>query len=265
MKKFEEYCNPRSYTTFERYTFFTYRQEEGQSFTSFVTELSKRSGACEFDTMKDWLIKDMIICGVSDNGLRERMLRELNINLKKAIELGQASEQTKLHAQKPTEDMEKKAYKVHKQKREKNREKPKSYTLESDNLIKNCKFCAGRYLREKCSAYGQKCDKCHCKNYFARCCKQKVEQVDDSHDCSYESSSESDFLLKSIAVTEPDIVSELEESLKVDTINRDISLGHWSVTLNTGSQDIPFKIYPGAQVNVLPKNLYNKLNPRPRI
>ncbi len=39
----------------------------------------------------------MIICGISDNALRERMLREPNINLQKAVELGQASEQTKLH------------------------------------------------------------------------------------------------------------------------------------------------------------------------
>ena len=94
LKKFEEYCNPRSNTTFERHKFFTHRQEEGQTFTSFVTELKKRSAACEFDTLKDSLIKDMIICGISDNALRERMLREPNINLQKAVELGQASEQT---------------------------------------------------------------------------------------------------------------------------------------------------------------------------
>jgi hypothetical protein len=49
----------------------------------------------------------MIICGVSDNSLRERILREPNTNLQKAIELGQASEQTKLHAQQLTEDTEK--------------------------------------------------------------------------------------------------------------------------------------------------------------
>ena len=161
--------------------------------------------------------------------------------------------------------MEKKVYKVHKQKREKNREKSKSYTPESDNLIKNCKFCAGRHLRRKCPAYGQKCNKFERKIHFARCCKQKVEQVDDSHDFSYEFSSESDFLLESIAVTESGIVPELEETLKVDTINRDISSRHWSVTLNTGSQDILFKIDTGAQVNVLSKTLYNKLNPRPPI
>ena len=29
LKKFEEYCNPRGNTTFERHKFFTYRQKKG--------------------------------------------------------------------------------------------------------------------------------------------------------------------------------------------------------------------------------------------
>ena len=74
VKKFEEYCNPCSITTFVRHKFFTYHEDEGQSFTSFATKLKKHSGACELDTLKDSLIKDMIICGVSDNRLCERML-----------------------------------------------------------------------------------------------------------------------------------------------------------------------------------------------
>ncbi|CAB4018481.1 Hypothetical predicted protein [Paramuricea clavata] len=271
LKKFEEYCNPRSNTTFERHKFFTYRQEKGQTFTSFVTELKKRSAACEFDTLKDSLIKDMIICGISDNALRERMLREPNINLQKAVELGQASEQTKLHAQQLTEDMEKKIHKVHRQKREKerrdkNRDRFKSHSPERDNLIKNCKFCAGRHQRGKCPAYGQKCNKCQRRNHFARCCKQTVHQVDDSQDrASFESSSESDFVIESLVATESEAASEVQQALKIDPLNSDTSAGHWSVTLNAGSQDIPFKIDTGAQVNVLPKKLYNKLNPRPRI
>ena len=37
------------------------------------------------------------------------------------------------------------------------------------------------------------------------------------------------------------------------------------MTLNSGSQDILFKIDTRAQVNVLPKHIYNKLLPRPKI
>ena len=58
----------------------------------------------------------MIICGVSDHGLRKRMLREPDINLKKAAELGQAVVETKLHAKQLAEDMSKSVHKIKKHK-----------------------------------------------------------------------------------------------------------------------------------------------------
>ena len=81
--KFENYCNPRTNTLIIRHKFLTYKQSEGQSFDNFVTALRKLSNECSFGDLKDSLIKVMIICGVVDNSLRERMLREPDINLKK--------------------------------------------------------------------------------------------------------------------------------------------------------------------------------------
>ena len=77
----------------------------------------------------------MIVCGVSDNSLRERILREHNINLQKAIELGQASEKTKLHAQQLTEDTEK--FTKFTSKSERNREKFECRSQEGNNRTAN--------------------------------------------------------------------------------------------------------------------------------
>jgi len=49
---------------------------------------------CEFGDLKDSLIR---IVGVTDDRLRERMLREPNLNLDKALQLGNSAEQTKTH------------------------------------------------------------------------------------------------------------------------------------------------------------------------
>ena len=46
----------------------------------------------------------MVICGVNDNKLRERFLREIEISLTKVIQLGQAAEQTKIHTKQPQID-----------------------------------------------------------------------------------------------------------------------------------------------------------------
>ena len=77
LEKFDEYCNPRKNLTFLRYKFFTYRQKEGENFDDFMTQLKKLSADCEFGELKDSLIRDVIIIGVSDNRLRERLLRTI--------------------------------------------------------------------------------------------------------------------------------------------------------------------------------------------
>ena len=115
----------------------------------------------------------MIRCGVSDHGLRERMLREPDINLKKAVELGQAAEETKLHAKQLAEDMSRSVHKIKKHKhgipKDKEEKRSKSPAKTAVKMINNCKFCAGSHPRGKCPAYGQKCNSCHKKNHFARC------------------------------------------------------------------------------------------------
>ena len=46
---------------------------------------------------KNYLIKDIAVIGLTGNSLRERMLRESNLTLQKALALGQSPKQTKIH------------------------------------------------------------------------------------------------------------------------------------------------------------------------
>ena len=91
LEKFSEYCNPRKNFTILRHKFLIYRQHEGESFHDFVTELKKLSSECEFEGLPNSLIKDMIVCGANDYSLRERLLRESELTLPKAISAGYAA------------------------------------------------------------------------------------------------------------------------------------------------------------------------------
>ena len=53
-----EYCNPRKNITILCHKFFTYRQQEGQDFHDFVTELTRLSSECEFDNLQDSNLDD---------------------------------------------------------------------------------------------------------------------------------------------------------------------------------------------------------------
>ena len=62
-----------------------------------MTELRKLSSKCEFDNLQNSLIKDMFVCGTKDNLLHERLLRECDLTLSKAISAGHYAEETLKH------------------------------------------------------------------------------------------------------------------------------------------------------------------------
>lgn len=81
MENFEAYCIPKRNVPFERHRFFTCVQKAGETIDQYVTELRNRSKTCEFGGLTDSLIKGRLVCGIPDNSLRERLLREENLNL----------------------------------------------------------------------------------------------------------------------------------------------------------------------------------------
>ena len=78
-----------------RYKFLTYKQKEDQCFDEFMTQSKKSSSDCEFGELKNCLIINIVVIGVIDNFLRDRMHREPNLTVEKETPLGQFTEQMK--------------------------------------------------------------------------------------------------------------------------------------------------------------------------
>ena len=171
-EKLEAYCVPRINLTLQRFKFLTYRQG-GETFDEFVTELKKLSSTCELDTLRDSLIRDMIIIGTGDRKLQERLLRKTDITLDDAIKEGQTPEATKkevlnssdkgnLH----TDEVKfRPKFKHIGNKMEEVRSKKVEY---KSNLIKNCQFCPYQHQRGKCPAYRKTCIVCKGLGHFAK-------------------------------------------------------------------------------------------------
>lgn len=79
---------------YERYVFRMTIQED-RSFDIFVTDLRRRAEHCDFGAIKDSLIRDQIVVGIDDPKLRERLLRETDLTLEKAVKLCRITEQSK--------------------------------------------------------------------------------------------------------------------------------------------------------------------------
>ena len=99
IQKFEGYCTPRKNTTYERYVFNTCIQN-GRTLDAFLLDLRNKAKTCEFGTLQDSLIKDRIVCGIDDKSIRERLLRDNDLTLEKAIDIVRAAETSKNQVQK---------------------------------------------------------------------------------------------------------------------------------------------------------------------
>ncbi|GFS39104.1 transposon Tf2-9 polyprotein [Nephila pilipes] len=65
---------------------------DGQIIESYVAHLKTLASSCEFAAQENGLIRDRIVQGIKDRGLQERLLRESNLGLEKAIEIVRAAE-----------------------------------------------------------------------------------------------------------------------------------------------------------------------------
>lgn len=97
IKKLDAYFLPKVNTSVERNKFNSRIQVQGEPIDSYVKNLRELANNCAFGNFKDELMKDRIVCGVSDRRVKERLLREAELTLDKAIEIGRAAEIADLH------------------------------------------------------------------------------------------------------------------------------------------------------------------------
>lgn len=90
--KFRNYCEPRKNLLYICQLFFTRAQGPSKSIVVYVTDLKNKAKDCEFSEFSDSLIRDRIVCGIRDDQLHARLLRESDLTLSKAIDVCRANE-----------------------------------------------------------------------------------------------------------------------------------------------------------------------------
>ncbi|XP_056456784.1 ETS-related transcription factor Elf-1 isoform X1 [Gadus chalcogrammus] len=103
---FDEHYNPGANETMERYRFFSKNQGASETIDSYVTELKVLARKCNFGALRDSLIRDRIVCGSHNTGMRDRLLRQKKMTLDTCVRLCRAAEL-------PRENVEVKVEEVH--------------------------------------------------------------------------------------------------------------------------------------------------------
>ena len=153
---FLSYCTPRKNITFERHKFNTRNQAEGESIDQYATELQTLASSCEFGDLKDSLIRDRIVCGVRGESMKERLLRDADLTLIKALDMCRANEISKkqmksLHGHEDKTDI---SY----VKKNQRHTKPPKGTADKKEKTFECRNCGRTHEARKCPAYNKACN-----------------------------------------------------------------------------------------------------------
>ena len=90
--KFEDYCKPSKNVIMERYKFNTRTQQKDETADQCVTELKLIAKNCNFGSLEDELIRDRLVYGTNSERVKERLLREEELTLLKALKICRADE-----------------------------------------------------------------------------------------------------------------------------------------------------------------------------
>lgn len=263
--KFRAYCNPRKNVVYERYKFWQASQNTDQTFDQYVTDLKNLAKSCEFDNGKDLMIRDKIVFSTKQVPLKERLLRERDLTLVKAMDMSRAAETSR--EQLKTMQPEKEVHVVKHKKRVKDipnirsaQNKGRSQNLYPNNgsaadnnptekhvRIFQCRNCGTKHGRRACPAYGKSCSKCSFQGHYSQFCRggsryRSVHAVEDD-------AAMDDLFCDTITV---DSISGQEEK-------------DWIVPLTVNGSVLPLKLDTGAQANLMSMADFKQLKVKPHI
>ena len=254
LQKFDGYCEPIKNVTFERHKFNTCVQGQ-MNIDQYVTELRKRLKTREFGELENGLIKDRIICGISENTVRECLLREPDLTLDKALSICRAAEATRQRIQTMSLVEEKNLHAVsssvdvkHKQKGQRPGQsmvdqrwhnKPQ---MSSKNIKPSavCDKCGHSHKPKNCPAFGKTCSSCKKQNHFAKMCRSQRAK-------------------KTVQFLGTENDDTANASLFIDAVNSNEKSGFCDVNLIINKNFTTFKIDTGAQTNVMTKSKFDEL------
>lgn len=276
LKKFDEHFKPKRNVTFMRHKFFTRSQEPGETIDQFVTDLRNKSKDCDFGDLVEGLITDRIVCGIANSHLKERLLREPDLKLSRALEICRAAEISSQQMRVLESGVKGESSVSLLKKRTSQRPQKQTFCQNSKQMSGNvssspgkpkykpknpCSHCGSFHEFKKCPAFGKTCFSCKKPNHFSKMCHKKVHVVTTDGDQSdNEPSSEDNPSRPSSNNHRYDLfVGNLNKSEADVNDNPKAECKEWRALIRVRDKNVSFKIDTGADINVISKSLLYEL------
>ena len=281
VERAKKHFNPKPSPIIKRFEFNTRRQEEGETVAVFVAELRKIAQYCEYGDALSDMLRDRVVCGISNKSVQRRLLQETSLTFDKALEMTLAAETAAkdsrrladTHTPDKTSDGLPKVNRAGSvsepaavQKIDNTRHKNASPGLWG-NKGRDCHRCGGKHHPSKCTFREYECHYCKKRGHLAKVCKKrntnKSEQAnvvlseDQTRQSEYamfhiKQSGSSRPLEVSVIVNGNPLRMEVDTGASVSIINSDtfdrIRVG--KSTLNLHETATELRTYTGESIEV---------------
>lgn len=260
---------PKKYTTYERYLFNTRTQQPGESIDSFVTDLRKQAKNCNYGTLHDELLRDRVICGITDDTLRSRLLRIDDPSLDEVLKQCRTHEVSEEHLKEFNAAFQSNVNIISKFAKAKARStKKEGSEPNTDHEVRSCKFCGFQHIlnRRFCPAADQECHKCGRRGHFKIKCtfqgqrKPRSKSVRNAYMEQDYSSGSDEYQEKSVGYLcvekKSSNINYCKSGKKQDLIQLEFPDHHC---------EFGALIDTGAEVSVLPKKIFDRMKPKPTL
>ena len=171
------YFTGRDNVVFSRYQFRGCIQHEGEPIDAWYSRLCEAAESCQFDTLKDSLVRDQIVACCHSAALRKRLLNVPNITLADSLKLARTHEAANQQAAimeglaAATEE----SVQALRYRQQESAHRTRGRQMESTVL--RCIRCGRQGHRECDRARGKRCNKCGKPDHFARACLGKSSSI----------------------------------------------------------------------------------------
>ena len=238
MAKFDGFFKVRKNVIFERARFNRRCQLDGESVEQYITALYRLIESCDYGALKEEMLRDRIVVGIKDVTLSERLQMDADLTLEKAKKQVRQKEAVKqqhleLHGATKKDPIVLDEVKGRRPRGAKPSPFPNSKKGSHTTKKPQCKRCGKEWhAADRCPARSATCHKCHRKGHFSSQCFAKTVAA-----AAHELSLDTAFL--------GTVTTEQESS--------------WTISLQLGKTEIPFKLDTGAEVTAISEESYQKL------
>ena len=162
LEHFEAYFGPLKNITFV----LNFSRIDRKTFDDYLIEMRELSSYCDLFKLRKWLLRDMLIIGLNDKSLQERLLREPNLDLTKTVDTCQTVEVTHSHAYAIQNGNPLAEFDVNEIRNCSLQHKTQPRT-QSSKIINKSKFCLYSHKRGSFPAYGKSGNNCKKKGHFS--------------------------------------------------------------------------------------------------